>query len=373
MNQTPSFNPEMLVLARQSRGYGQADLAALIPISSGLLSMIESGIREIPPDKLQKIGEILDYPMSFFYKNSRLCGPGINEMFKRSRSKVPVRARDKNQALCEINRLNIEALLRGVDIGDIEIPRFDLDEFDGNVQDIARAVRAKWQLPCGPIRNVVKEIEQARGIITQVQFESKLVDATSCWPSNMPPLFFVGIDFPADRIRFSLCHELGHMVMHQDSPNPFQEQQADEFAAEFLMPEKEIKPYLINLNIPKLATLKPYWKVSMSALLMRARDVGSITPRHAKTLWVEMGKMGYRQREPVELDLPPEKPKLLEEILGVYCNQMGYTLKNLAKLFNLYERELCHLYFGFSTINSTQEVQSAIEEAERILDEYRKK
>lgn len=373
MVHNPPFNPDMLALARQSRGYTQTELAQLLSVSPGWLSRIEAGLKEVSIEFAQKLGDVLDYPFSFFYKNDRICGPGINEVFHRSRSRVPVKTRDKNQAWTEINRLNLESLLKGVNLGDIEIPQYDIYEFDGKVSDIARTVRAKWQLPQGPIKNVVKIIEEARGIVIPMKFESRLVDATSRWPLNMPPLFFMGLDFPTDRVRFSLCHELGHMIMHQNCPNPYQEEQANEFAAEFLMPEHEIKPYLMDLSLPKLAALKPYWKVSMAALLKRAKDIEAITDRHAKTLWIEMGKAGYRMREPLELDLPTEEPKLLQEIIGVYCDEMGYSIKELALLFKLKEHEVCRLYFGASDSIGEDEAQAAIEEAERILNEYRKK
>lgn len=371
MQKQNPFNPEMLVLARQSRGYSQSELAQMLSASPGWLSRIEAGLREITPEGIQKLAEILDYPVSFFYKDTRLYGPGISAMFHRSRSKVPIKARDKNQACSEIHRINIERLLSGVDIGDIEIPQYDIYDFDGNICNIARAVRAKWNLPHGPIRNVVKTIEAARGLVIPINFESKLVDSTSYWPPKMLPIFFIDQNFPTDRIRFSLSHELGHIVMHQDDPNPYQEHQADEFAAEFLMPEDDIRPYLTDITLPKLATLKPYWKVSMAALLKRAKDLNTITERHAKTLWIEMGQAGYRAREPLELDLPREEPKLLQEIIAVYCNQMNYSVEELAKLFDLYPHEVCHLYFGAPLSEKQEEVQAALKEAERILKEYR--
>lgn len=371
MQNNNAFNPDMLVLARQSRGYSQTELAQLLSITSGWLSKVEAGIKEITPDKIEQIAMILDYPVSFFYRRARLYGSGISELFHRSRSKVPVKARDKNEAKSNIYLMNLESLLNGVDIGDIEIPKYDLHEFDGDIQDIARTVRAKWQLPRGPIRNVVKTIEEARGIVIPVHFESKLIDATSQCPPNMPPIFFMETDFPSDRIRFSLCHELGHIVMHQDSPNPFQEKEAQKFAAEFLMPEDDIKASLYDLNLPKLASLKPYWKVSMAALLNRAKDLNTITERHAKTLWIELGKAGYRMREPMALDIPREEPKLLQEIIGTYCNYMGYSMSDLAKLFDLHEHEVCSLYFNQLISDRDKDVRYAIKAAEDILKEYK--
>jgi len=324
-------NPQMLTLARQSRGLSQKELAELLSVSPGWLSKVEAGLKEIPSGQSLRMAEILDYPISFFQNGQRIYGPGINELFHRRRYKVSTKVADKNQARMEIRRLNLASLLIGVDIGDIEIPTYDLFQFDGNVQDIARTVRGLWKLPKGPIMNVVKVIEEARGIIIPINFESNLIDAVSYWPPKMPPLFFIDLGYPMDRVRFSLSHELGHIVMHQDNPNPYMELQANDFAAEFLMPEGDIRPYLVDLSLEKLATLKTYWKVSMAALLKRARDINAITPRHAKTLWIEMGKAGYRAREPVELDTPIERPKLVEEIIGIYSNEMDYSVSDLAK------------------------------------------
>lgn len=366
------FNPEMLILARQSRGITQRELAQMLSVSPGWLSKVEGGIKEMLKERLSKIAELLDYPIEFFTSHKRIYGPGISEMFHRSRRKVSPKILSKHQAQIEIRRMNLADMLDGVNIGDVDIQTFDLYEFDGNVKDIARAVRATWSLPRGPIHNVTKAIEQGRGIVIPLDFETKLIDATSCWPPNMPPLFFINLNSPGDRLRFSLCHELGHIIMHQDTPNPYMEQQADEFAAEFLMPEVDIRPYLVNLSLEKLTTLKPYWKVSMAALLKRARDLGEITPRHAKTLWIQLGKAGYRMREPIELAIPVEKPTLLQEIIGVYSSEMDYTFPDLAKLFRLHEHEVCHVYFGADSKLQDKEVKSAIEEAERIIKGYRK-
>ena len=368
-----SANPEMLTLARQSRGLSQRELAVLLSVSPGWLSKVEAGLKEIPQGQLSRMAEILDYPVSFFQNGQRIYGAGINELFHRRRYKVSAKVADKNQARIEVRRLNLASLLVGVDIGDIEIPTYDLFQFDGNVQDIARALRGSWRLPRGPMMNVVRVIEEARGIIIPMSFESNLIDAVSYWPPRMPPMFFIDLSYPMDRVRFSLSHELGHIVMHQDNPNPYMEVQANDFAAEFLMPEDDIRPYLGDLSLAKLATLKTYWKASMAALLKRAKDINAITPRHAKTLWIEMGKAGYRAREPVELDIPVERPRLLEEIIGIYSNEMDYSVSDLAKLFNLHEHEVCHIYFGAPLSARHEEVQAAIEEVQRILKSYQKR
>jgi len=361
----------MLTLARQARGISQRDLAEKLDVSSAWLSKIEGGIKNTTPELLIRISTILDYPIDFFTNSKRIYGPGISELFHRKRRNVPIKTLDRNQAQMEIRRMNLTDMLNGLEIDDIEIPTFDIEEFNGSVQDIAKATRAFWKLPSGPVHNVTKTIEDARGIIIPFNFGTRKIDATSCWPPNMPPLFFVDITSPGDRLRFSLCHELGHLIMHQDTPNPNMEKQADVFAAEFLMPERDIRPYLYDITIEKLAIMKPFWKVSMAALLHRAVDLGEITPRHYRTLWILMGQYGFKTREPIEFNIPSETPSLYEEIIGVFSNDMGYNLHDLARLFRLHEQEVCHIYFGAKPNLNDTEVESAIKEAEEIIRQYR--
>jgi hypothetical protein len=109
----------------------------------------------------------------------------------------------------------------------------------------------------------------------------------------------------------------------------------------------------------------------MAALLQRAKDLGEITPRHSKTLWIQLGKAGYRKQEPPELAIPIEKPTLLQEILSTYSNQMDYTFSELAQLLRLHEHEVCHVYFGAKTGLHNEEAQAAIREAENIIKGYR--
>ena len=181
----------------------------------------------------------------------------------------------------------------------------------------------------GPINNLTVAIENAGGIIIPCSFGTRKIDAMSQWAVDLPPLIFLNKEVPGDRLRFSLAHEIGHIIMHQVPTNDI-EREADKFAAEFLMPKAEIAPYLTNLSIPKLANLKPYWKVSMAALLMRAGDLKKITDRQKQYLWTEMGKRGYRVKEPI--DIPMEKPKTINDIVDAHLGGLGYSVAELSSL-----------------------------------------
>ncbi len=103
-------------------------------------------------------------------------------------------------------------------------------------------------------------------------------------------------------------YELAHVVMH-DVPAPELEEQADRFPAEFLMPEAEVKPQLTapRLNLARLIDIKHYWKVSISFVAKRAKDLGAVTERQARSLFQMLNARGYLKKEP--FPIPAETPQ----------------------------------------------------------------
>jgi Zn-dependent peptidase ImmA (M78 family) len=65
-----------------------------------------------------------------------------------------------------------------------------------------------------------------------------------------------------DRRRFSVAHKLGHLVLHQVPEGSLHavEQQADAFAAAFLLPEAAMRKVLVPpITLTTLADLKAHW------------------------------------------------------------------------------------------------------------------
>jgi len=361
------FNYEMLVVGRESRGLSQKELATKLNISAAQLSRIEVGLRSVKDNELkQNICDVLKYPIEFFSQSQPVYGIGVSELFHRKRHNISDRLLNKIYAQIYLRSTELGKLLRSVDFGDINIRPVDINDFDDDASEVARLTRVSWKLPHGAIRNLVSDIENAGGIVIPFDFETRNIDAISHWQRGLPPLFFINMFSPTDRLRFTLCHELGHIVMHRTA-EPNSERQADEFAAEFLMPAKEIKTELSDLTLQKLAFLKQYWKVSMASLIKRATDLQQITPRHARTLWMQMGRLGYRTREPIETDIPAEKPILLRNIIESYTHDMNYSIPELGKLLCLTDAETYNLYIDNKQLIREKEKKDVIKEALRII------
>ena len=323
----PTFNREMLALARESRGITQTELAARLGKSQAEISKYENGLKVPPEDLVERMANVLEYTAEFFYLNESIRAFGSGCVYHRKRKSATDTKLAQLLAMVNVKRIQVKQLMKAVDANPIHsFPHLDLDEYP-DPSDVARALRSLWQLPPGPVQNLIRAIEDAGGIVFQCDFGTTKVDAISQWiPGQKAPIFMINDSIPTDRMRFTLAHELGHICMHA-MPTNNMEREADRFAAEFLMPEKDIRPYLSRVDIPTLASMKPHWRVSMGSLLYRAAELKAIDERRKSYLWFRMGQAGYRTHEPVEL--PPEKPTLLGELIQVH-KRLGYCDEDVA-------------------------------------------
>jgi IrrE N-terminal-like domain len=119
-----------------------------------------------------------------------------------------------------------------------------------------------WSVPFGPILNLTELLEDAGIVIVERPMEDE-IDAVSVWGPEECPVVLLNERYPADRKRQTLAHELGHLVMHFGDVTEHPEDEAHEFAREFLMPSREILPELVGLKFAALPDLKRRWRCSM--------------------------------------------------------------------------------------------------------------
>ncbi len=343
------FNPYMMMLARDARGLTQSDLATRLKVAQGTLSKYETGFGDPPDEFASELSADLGFPKAFFYEPGRPYG--FPPFHYRKRKKLSAKILARIVAEMNIRRLHLSKMLVSFDLrSNAFIPEIDPDQYRGrskgqiDPEDAARLVREIWMLPSGPIPNMVELLEDNGGVVIPCDFGTDLLDAMSQRIDGLPVLFFVNVNSPADRLRHTLAHELGHMVLHTISVKSDEEMEdeADAFAGAFLLPADEIRPQLRRFDLRQVANLKIYWKASMGAIAVRASRLNLITPYQSKMFWIEMGKLGYRRREPNEP--PKEHPKLLRQMVGFHINKLGYSVSEMAKMLLLNVSEFQDMY-----------------------------
>lgn len=325
-----AFNPDMLRLARDARELTQAQLADRSGVTQAFISKLEHGLNTQPgAEALTGISKALGFPPAFFFQRERTIG--FPHFHYRKRAKLGAKPLARIGALINIRRQHVAKLLRSYEIEVAKpIPQIDLDETGLTPEKVAERMREYWMVPRGPISSVVDLIEQAGGIVVLGRFGTNLMDGLSFRLEGMPPMFFMNRDVSGDRFRFSLAHELGHMVMHSVPDDDEKiEGEAHRFAAALLMPASEIKPYLVGTKVGGMGRVKAYWKVSIHSLIRRSLDLKLITDSQYKSMNIQYRKI-FKEGEPIPLEI--EGPSRLRKMIEYHRDVLGYSRDDLATL-----------------------------------------
>ena len=340
----------MFRLARNYRGITQSELAEKSKISQGVLSKIDHGLNVPNNQQLKNIAAALDFPVDFFTQSARDLPSGLVFHRKRVALREKERARIESEVKLRLNCLKI--LASQLDI-DSNIETVDLNDYGNDPRKVANALRFRWNIPHGPISNVVNLLENNGIIIIRFDFGNELLDGFFILDDR--PCIALNSRFPMERQRFTLCHELGHIVMHR-MPDENMESESDAFASEFLMPSNDILEHFAHhkINLQYLFSLKSYWKVSVAALIIKARDMGFITPSNVRRLYMQMNALQIRKKEPYPVQ--DERPSLASEIINAYTNELHYSQPEIQKLLFLNFNDFIRFFNPFQLNQATSTI-----------------
>ncbi|CAN5283037.1 XRE family transcriptional regulator [soil metagenome] len=329
-------NPTMVMLAREAKGLSQADLANALGVNQGTVSRFESGDIPVPPETVAVLADVLEQSESLFYE--KLEFQELPLVFYRRRVKVRSATLKAIRARMNFVRMRVRRLLKSADVPELRIFRADATRGPGTPVAAARQLRVHWNLPPGPVRNVTRAMEDAGILVLPFDFDGDEVSALSVYNprDELPPIVLYNPSQSGDRLRLTLAHELGHIVLHHHlaiaEDDADTEGEAWTFAREFLVPAGEIRGHLGNLNLKKLAALKAHWRVSMQMLIMHATALGRISERQQRTLFTEMNKHGYRKVEPISV--PLEKPTLFSELIDYHSKELQVSEQQLSTVLH---------------------------------------
>lgn len=185
-----------------------------------------------------------------------------------------------------------------------------------DAEEIARQVRSTWDVGNRPLDNLVQTAEDRGVIVIGWDDDSGKFDGLSGW-CGAYPVTVINANRSADRKRFNLAHEIGHLVMDTTNASVDDESLAHRFAAALLVPAehayRELGKERRHLDWGELMVLKRKYGLSMAAWIRRARDLKIISERHYEALNIERSSLGWRVREPVEYigDEEPLQLKLM--------------------------------------------------------------
>jgi Zn-dependent peptidase ImmA (M78 family)/transcriptional regulator with XRE-family HTH domain len=318
------ITPDRLRQARELRGLTQIVLARQVGVHPSAIAQLETGRMQPSPVVLDAISRATGFPPAFF---TRPNGPALPLGSLRFRARAAITARQRRQARAYAQMLY--ELMASM-AAQTEYPAPRLPRLDGDPVAAASLTREALGLPPDrPIGPLIRILERHGVWVLAIPVPLPQRDACSAWAGGdgATPVIMVAATPAGDRRRFSVAHEVGHLVLHylpEGTPHAL-EQQADAFAEAFLLPTAAMRAALaLPITLTTLADLKARWGVSLQALIRRAHTLGVLAPSQYRSLSTQLGARGWRTQEPITV--PVERPRALRQLAELlYGRPLAYS------------------------------------------------
>jgi Zn-dependent peptidase ImmA (M78 family)/transcriptional regulator with XRE-family HTH domain len=341
------FNPDRLKVAREYRGLKKNELAERLNLSPSAITQFERGQARPNAQTVAHLSIALRFPPTFFAQLTSHPFISPDQCHFRSLRSCSQMERRRMVGAGSLIGMIVEFIDSNVHLPDEKITGSTSYGTAGTeeIEEAAAKVRRDWGLGLGPIDNVIHLLESKGVLVFQLLEDCKKLDAFSLWHQHRPFIFLNLEKDSASRSRYDASHELGHLILHSDflPGDPRQEDEANKFASAFLLPrETFLQECPRRLVWDHYRELKRRWKVSLAALVRRAKDLQVISEDTYRRANVQLNKYGWRTNEPDEPKL--EVPTILPQGIQL-LSQTGWALSAIARHLNLSETDLQWLIY----------------------------
>ena len=335
-----AFNPKRLSIARKRRLLNQKQFAEKAGVTPHTVSRCEKGVTVPTDDNIDAFAKALGYPKGFFF------GPDLDEPeenFVSFRSQRSTTAATRNAALSAgaIGFLLTDWVEELFELPSPRIPDLRLYK----PEDAARTLRQEWSLGEKPITNMVRLLESKGVRLLSLAENSKRVNAFSLW-RNEKAYMFLNTMKSAESSRFDAAHELGHLAMHEDGrvTGREAEDQADTFAAGFLMPRADVLAVLPRVShLGQVIQNKKRWGVSVAALNYHLHKLGITSDWKYRDFCIRIAQSGFHVNEPYEMER--ERSLVWSKVMQALWSEQT-TQRDIAAALCLPESEVNTLILG---------------------------
>ena len=334
---------ERLQRARKGAGLALRALAEQADLSHTTISKFEKELQKPSSAQLIKLAKILGVRTEYFFRLETLKIEGIEY---RKKSTLPQKSLDKIQADIfdqaerwhELLNLYPQSPIQPFALPD-GLPEQISDA--EQIEALAETVRAQWKLGLNCIPDMIDTLESQGIMVISSTVDSEHKFDGLAGTINAMPLIVVGANWTGDRQRFTLAHELGHLLLKgrlAESLLDDEETLCNRFAGAFLLPKQTLIEQLgknrHRLENEELYLLKHEFGLSMQGVLFRALQTAIITPAIFQSIYKAFSLKRWRTREPKE-QYPSEQTILFKQLVYRALAEEYFTESKAAELLGL--------------------------------------
>lgn len=268
--------------ARKICGFTMPQLAEKLGVSKQMISKYEKGLSIPDSPNLIKLANILNEKIDYFFRPAIFQLENVNFRKKSNYSESKINSLKARILKQMENYLIVEDILAIPFDFKNPIQDFKINSIE-EVEKAAELIRREWNLGNDSIHNIISLLENNEIKVIEIdEPNQKLFDGLSSFVENKYPLIVYNKNFSIERKRFTLLHELGHLLLNIESHlEPEIEKLCNRFAGAMLLPKeiiiKEIDTHRENLSINELKNFQKQFGISISAIVYRLADLDVIS------------------------------------------------------------------------------------------------
>lgn len=317
------------------------DAGNLLNMTATAISKYEKG--EILPDskklidfanaynvksiELLKVYNVPKMKFTSFRKKKRLTGQNLELLEELIQDEVA-----KYLEIIEMNN---------IDTDNIKLKKYscnNLEDAEKAANDFRNYIKISNKQPISDLINI---LENLGIIIIQIKNPDNRFDdfdGLSEFVNNIPVIVLLDGIKDGARQRFTIAHELGHLILNINNDKLDEERLCNRFASALLMPKEAIINEFGysrgNINFFELTAFKNEFKVSYAAIVYRLKDLNIISEYLYKKLSIFLSqRIGKNDPKPIQPETSFQFKKIVykleaDEIISVNkaCELLGVTV-----------------------------------------------
>ncbi len=325
--------------ARVLNCLSQQNVANEIGVSKQMISKYEKGEAMPSSSKLLKLAKLFHLKIDYFFRSFQI---ELGEINFRKKSTFSTQKQNSLKEKIKIdleNYLWIEDTL-SIDYSFDNIIKDDKIETLSDIEKVVLKLREHWKIGIDPIHNIIQLLEDHEIKVLEIFDIDDKFDGLATYVNNQFPVIVVNGNFPVERKRFTLLHELGHLLLNLPDCNiKDEENYCNKFAAEFLFPKeiviKEFGGKRNHITLNELITAQKKYGVSIQAIIYRLVDA-NILSKQRQTNFYKKIRMNSALRREVDLSRfeTPEKSNRFEGLVYRALAQEQISYSKASSLLN---------------------------------------
>lgn len=281
--------------ARIITGLSMDDLAEKVGVSKQMISKYEAGSSIPDSTNLIKLSKALGRKPDYFFKPFTI-ELGAVEFRKKSSFSIKKQESIKKRILMLMeNYIELEDIL-AINYSFINPIKNNKVTASEEAEDAANELRNKWKLGFDPIYNIVSLLEENEIKVIEIEENINAFDGMSCFVGNKFPVIVINKNFPIERKRLTLLHELAHLLL--DIPNDCEGRKRENichrFAGAMLLPEDividEFGAKRKNITINEMSSIQKRFGISIPAIMYRLLNADIISEDRLQHFFIQLNK-----------------------------------------------------------------------------------